>query len=147
MAKRVLIIDDDENIVKYLSVALRKHGYEPIGARDGKEGFEAVADSSPDLIVLDIMMPKRTGWVVFRQLRKSEEFKSIPVMMLTSVAEVLEEQEALADEEPEYEGLTELLSKAIRHMREEGLERPEMFVDKPVDPEDFVVKVRELIGL
>jgi CheY-like chemotaxis protein len=146
MPKKVLIIDDDENIVRYLSVALRKNGYEAIGANDGKEGFEAVGTSRPDLVVLDIMMPKRTGWVVFRQLRKHDEFKSIPVMMLTSVSDVLEEQEALADEEPEYEGLRELLRTAIRQMREEGLERPEMFVDKPVDPEDFILKVRELVG-
>ena len=134
MSKRVLIIDDDENIVRYLSVALHKSGYEPIGASNGKEGFEKVGVSHPDLIVLDIMMPKRTGWVVFRQLRKHEEYKSIPIIMLTSVSGVLEEQQALANEEPEYEGLRELLGKAIQEMREEGLERPEMFVDKPVDP-------------
>ena len=146
MSKKVLIIDDDENIVRYLSVALQRNGYKPIGAPNGKEGFEKVGIEHPDLIVLDIMMPKRTGWVVFRQLRKHEEYKSIPVIMFKAVSGVLEEQEALAEEEPEYEGLRELLRKAIREMREEGLERPEMFVDKPVDPEDFVLKVRELIG-
>ena len=143
---RVLIIDDDENTLRYLSVALHKSGYEPISASNGKEGFEKVGVSHPDLIVLDIMMPKRTGWVVFRQLRKHEEYKSIPVIMLTAVSGVLEEQEAMAEEEPEYEGLRELLRKAIGEMREEGLERPEMFVDKPVDPEDFILRVRELIG-
>jgi len=146
MPKKVLVIDDDENTVNYLSVALRRNGYEPIGAHDGKEGFEKAGDSHPDLIVLDIMMPKRTGWVVFRQLRKNDELKSIPVIMLTAVSSVLEEQEGLAGEEPEYEGLRELLGKAILQMREEGIERPELFVDKPVDPEDFVLRVRELIG-
>jgi CheY-like chemotaxis protein len=146
MSKKVLIIDDDENIVRYLSVALQKNGYEPISAPNGKEGFEKVGVSRPDLIVLDIMMPKRTGWVVFRQLRKHEEYKSIPVIMFTALAGVLEEQEALAEVEPEYEGLRDLLRKAIQEMRDEGLERPEMFVDKPVDPEDFILKVRELIG-
>jgi CheY-like chemotaxis protein len=146
MPKRVLIIDDDENTVTFLSVALRKNGFEPIGAYDGKEGFEKVADSSPDLVVLDIMMPKKSGWVVFRQLRKHEVYKSIPIIMLTAVSGVLEEQDALAEEEPEYEGLRELLRKAIRHMREEGLDRPEEFMDKPIDPEQFVLKVRELIG-
>jgi len=146
MSKKVLIIDDDENIVRYLSVALEKNGYESISAQNGKEGFEKVGVSRPDLIVLDIMMPKRTGWVVFRQLRRNDEYKSIPVIMFTAVSGVLEEQEALAKEEPEFEGLRDLLGKAIREMREEGLERPEMFVDKPVDPEDFILKVRELIG-
>lgn len=146
MPKRVLVIDDDENTVKFLSVALRKNGYEPIGAYDGKEGLDKVRASSPDLIVLDIMMPKKTGWVVFRQLRKDDKYKSIPIIMLTSVSMVLEEQEALADDEHEYEGLRELLSKAIRQMREEGLDRPELFMDKPIEPEVFVGKVSELIG-
>jgi CheY-like chemotaxis protein len=146
MPKRVLIIEDDENTVKYLSLVLRKHGYEPVSARDGKEGLERVGDAQPDLIVLDIMLPKKTGWVVFRQLRKHEAYKSIPVMMLTAVSGVLEDQDALADEEPEYEGLRELLRKAIRQMREEGVGSPEMFLDKPVEPWQFVLRVRELIG-
>ena len=146
MPKKVLIIDDDVNTVKFLSVALRKNGYEPSGAHDGKEGLERVGELHPDLVILDIMMPKKTGWVVFRQLRLNEEFKSIPVIMLTAVSGVLEEQEALAGEEPEWEGLRELIRKAIRQMREEGLDRPEMFVDKPIDPKELIGKVRELIG-
>lgn len=146
MPKKVLVIDDDENTVKFLSVALRRNGYEPIGAYDGKEGLQKVRDSGPDLIVLDVMMPKKTGWVVFRQLRKDENYRSIPVIMLTSVSAVLEEQDAKAEEEHEYEGLRELLRKAIRQMREEGLERPELFIDKPIEPEAFIEKVTELIG-
>jgi CheY-like chemotaxis protein len=147
MPKKVLIIDDDENIVTYLSLALSKNGYEPVGAYDGKEGFDKVGEERPDLIVLDIMMPKRTGWVVFRQLRGHDDFKSIPVMMLTSVAEVLEEEEqASATDEPEYDGLRGVVKKAVQQMREEGLDKPEMFVDKPVDPHDFIEKVKSLIG-
>ena len=146
MPKKILIIDDDENIVKYLSLALSKNGYEPFGAYDGKEGFDRVGETRPDLIVLDIMMPKRTGWVVFRQLRGHDEYKSIPVIMLTSIADVMDEQEATAAEEPEYDGLRSVLKKAVQQMREEGLEKPEMFVDKPVDPHDFIEKVRSLIG-
>jgi CheY-like chemotaxis protein len=146
MPKKILIIDDDKNIVRYLSVALRKAGYNPTGAYDGKAGLEMVEEERPDLIVLDIMMPKKTGWVVFRQLRSNDAHKSIPVIMLTSVADALEEESALATDEPEYEGLREVVRKAIRQMREEGLEKPEMFVDKPVDPHEFVEHIRGLIG-
>ena len=59
MPKKVLLIDDDENTVKYLSVALKQNGYEAVGAHDGKAGFEKVGESNPDLIVLDIMMPQK----------------------------------------------------------------------------------------
>jgi len=146
MPKRVLVIDDDANTVDYLSLALERNGYEPIGAHDGKEGFEKAGECHPDLMVLDIMMPKRTGWVVFRQLRKDQELKSIPVIMLTAVSSVLEEQDSMAAEEPEYQDLRDLLRKGIQHMREDGVERPEAFIDKPVDPEELVQKVRDLIG-
>jgi CheY-like chemotaxis protein len=149
MAKRVLVVDDDENTVKFLSVALRENGYEPIGAFDGDEGLERVQDSQPDLILLDVMMPKRTGFVLFKQLRKHEEYRNIPVIMLTAVAEVLEEDESAAEgdtyERP-YDSLRETLKKAIVKMREEGLVRPEMFIDKPINPDRLIEAVKELIG-
>ena len=148
MAKRVLVIDDEPNVLKVLSLALEENGYEPLCAKDGMEGFEKVKSENPDLIILDVMMPKRTGFVLFKQLRKSNEYKDIPVMMLTAVADSLREQ----DEKQEgtfdspFDELRESLRKAIQEMREEGLVKPEMFVDKPIDPEDVIAKVRELIG-
>ncbi|MHC4696071.1 MAG: response regulator [Planctomycetota bacterium] len=148
MAKKVLVIDDDENIVKFLSVALRENDYEPVSACDGVDGFEKVEAEKPDLIILDVMMPKRTGFVLFKRLRKNDEYKNIPVMMLTGVADSLGELDEKKDDtfEAPYDRLRESLRKAIREMRDEGLVKPEMYVDKPIDPEDLIVKVRELIG-
>ena len=148
MAKQVLVIDDNQNTVKYLSVVLSEHGYEPSSACDGEEGLEKIRQSKPDLITLDVMMPKKSGLTLFKILKKDEEFKDIPILMLTGVAGILEEQEAHKDEtfEHPYDSLREALKKAIRKMREDGLVKPEMFVDKPVDIESFVAKVRALIG-
>jgi CheY-like chemotaxis protein len=145
----VLVVDDDENTVKFLSVALSENGYEPVGAYDGEEGMQKVEEVRPDLILLDVMMPKRTGFVLFKQIRKNEQYKHIPVMMLTGVADVLEEDltQASGDTfERPYDSLRESLRKAIRKMRDEGLERPEKFVDKPIDPEELIAQVKELIG-
>jgi len=148
MAKKVMVIDDDKSIVKFLSVALQENGYEVSSAFDGEEGFEKVKGDKPDLIILDVMMPKRTGFVLFKQLRKSEEYKDIPVIMLTGVADSLSEQDSKKDDtfESPFDNLRESLRKAIQQMREQGLVKPEMFVDKPVDPDDLVLKVKELIG-
>ena len=148
MAKQVLVIDDNQNTVKYLSVVLSEHGYEPSSACDGEEGLEKIRQSKPDLITLDVMMPKKSGLTLFKILKKDEEFKDIPILMLTGVAGILEEEEAHKDEtfEHPYDSLREALKKAIRKMREDGLVKPEMFVDKPVDIESFVAKVRALIG-
>ena len=149
MSKRVLVVDDDENTIRFLSVALQENGYEAITASDGEEGFQRVEDSNPDLLVLDVMMPKRTGFVLFKQLRRNEKYKNIPVIMLTAVADVLEEDESQAGDdtfERPFDSLRESLKKTIIQMREEGLVRPEMFIDKPIDPEELVEAVRELIG-
>jgi DNA-binding response OmpR family regulator len=148
MTKQVLIIDDDQNTVKYLSVLLTEHGYEPIPAYDGAEGMKKIRQASPDLIVLDVMMPKKTGFVLFKELKKDKAFKDIPILMLTGVSGILDELESRRDEtfEKSYDSLREALKKQIREMRDEGLVKPEMFMDKPVDPDAFVAEVRNLIG-
>jgi two-component system alkaline phosphatase synthesis response regulator PhoP len=148
MAKQVLVIDDDQNTVRYLSVVLSEHGYDPLAAYDGSEGLQKVKQAKPDLIVLDVMMPKKSGFVLFKQLKKDQQYRDIPILMLTGVSGIVEEAEsgAEAGSETPYDSLREALKKAIREMRQEGLVRPEMFVDKPVDPDGFIAKVRQLIG-
>ena len=148
MSKKVMIIDDDENAVKFLSAVLEENGYENCAALDGREGYEKLQETQVDLIVLDVMMPKKTGFVLFKQLKKNDDLKDIPVLMVTGVAASLEDEDATSDDTHSrpYDSLREVLRKTIKEMRESGDVRPEMFVDKPVEPDSFVEKVRELIG-
>jgi two-component system alkaline phosphatase synthesis response regulator PhoP len=149
MPKRVLVVDDDENTRRFLSVALQAHGYEAVTAEDGDDGYIKVQETKPDLICLDVMMPKKTGFVLFKQLRRKDEFKDIPVIMLTAVAEVLEEDESQADGETferPFDSLRDSLRKAIAKMRDEGLVKPEVFIDKPIEPEQLIEEVKRLIG-
>jgi len=148
MAKRVLVVDDDHNAVRYLSAVLRDHGYEPVAAHDGKEGFAEVEQAAPDLVVLDVMMPKKSGFALFEQLKSHERYSEIPVLMLTAVRGVLQELEEHKEEtfERPYDSLREALKQKIHEMRELGPVKPEIFVDKPVDPDAFIAKVKQLIG-
>ncbi len=148
MAKQVLLVDDDQNTAKYLSVLLSEHGYDPIRAHDGSEGLQMIRRAKPDLIVLDVMMPKKSGLVLFKELKRDERHKDIPVLMLTGVAGVLEGLESQEGETVErpYDSLREALKKKIGELREEGLVKPEMFMEKPVEPDGFIAKVRQLIG-
>ncbi|MHC4695437.1 MAG: response regulator [Planctomycetota bacterium] len=148
MAKQVLVVDDDKNTVKYLSAVLSEHGYDPLAAYDGNEGLQKIKQTNPDLIVLDVMMPKKSGFVLFKQLKRDEQYRDIPVLMLTGVSGILEELEDHKEEtfEKPYDSLREALKKTIRDLRQEGLVRPEMFMDKPVDADDFIAKVQQLIG-
>ena len=148
MGKKVLVIDDEKNIVKFLSVLLTENGYEPIVAYDGQEGMQKIEENDIDLILLDVMMPKKTGFVLFKQLKKNDAYKDIPILMLTAVAASLTELDAQKEDtfERPYDSLRESLRQAIQEMRQSGDVRPEMFVDKPVNPDTFIEKVKELIG-
>jgi CheY-like chemotaxis protein len=149
MPKRVLVVDDDENTRRFLTVALEENGYEAVTAVDGDDGLKKVQEFAPDLILLDVMMPKKTGFSMFKQLRKSEEHRDIPVIMLTGVAGVLEEDEAQAEGdtfESPFDSLREGLRRGIAKMREEGIIKPEQFIDKPIDPEELIESVRAFIG-
>ena len=148
MGKQVLLVDDDQNAVKFLSVVLDEHGYDPVAAGDGHEGLQKLKQSKPDLIILDVMMPKKSGLTLFRQLKKDERFKDVPILMLTGVASILNAMENDKDgtSEGPCDSLREALKKAIRELREDGLIRPEMFVDKPIDPDVLIAKVQQLIG-
>lgn len=149
MPKRVLVVDDDDNTRRFLTVALEENGYEAITAEDGDEGYRKVQEAIPDLILLDVMMPKKTGFSLFKQLRRIEEYKDIPVIMLTGVAGVLEEEETMAEGdtfESPFDSLREGLRRGIAKMREEGIIRPERFIDKPIDPEELIESVKSIIG-
>ncbi len=148
MSKKVMIVDDDANTVKFLSVVLSENGYDTVPAYDGRECMEKLQEEVVDLIVLDVMMPKKTGFVVFKQLKRNDKLKDIPVLMLTGVAASLAEMDSEAEDtfQRPFDSLRESLRKTIKEMREEGEIRPEMFVDKPVDPDAFIAKIRELIG-
>ncbi len=148
MAKKVLVVDDDVNTVKFLTTALEENGYDFLSAYNGKEGLELIYSENPDLVLLDVMMPKKTGFNLIKQIRRDEKYKDLPVIMLTGVAEVLEDLDAESGntQERPYDSLREALRGTIKQMREEGLLNPDMFIDKPIDPELVIEKVNELIG-
>ncbi|MGH7599983.1 MAG: response regulator [bacterium] len=83
MAKRILLVDDEQDILDLLKYNLEQEGYETMMAADGLQALE-LAQSSPDLIILDVMLPGKDGWEVIRQLRQTENTKHIPVIFLTA---------------------------------------------------------------
>lgn len=85
MAKRkILLVDDEADFVEMLRVRLEDSGYEVIVAYDGEEGLERAEKEAPELIILDIMLPKISGFDVCRKLKIDENFKNIPIIMLTA---------------------------------------------------------------
>ena len=87
MQYKILIVDDDENICELLRLYLEKEGYETVVANDGKTAVEYATKYSPDLILLDIMLPALDGWQVCREIRKTSE---TPIIMLTAKSETFD---------------------------------------------------------
>ena len=87
MQYKILIVDDDENICELLSLYLEKDGFDTIVANDGEQAVDFASKYSPDLILLDIMLPKLDGWQVCREIRKTSE---TPIIMLTAKGETFD---------------------------------------------------------
>ncbi len=84
MKKKVLIVDDEEVIRKLLRMNLLKWGYEVTEAADGSEAMDRIGSDHYDLLICDILMPKKDGWQVLREVKSNPDTKDIPVIVLTA---------------------------------------------------------------
>ncbi len=82
--KKILIVDDEKDIVETLAFMLKAKGFECICAYDGEEGLKLAKECSPDLIILDVMMPKINGYKICRLLKYDSKYKNIPIIMVTA---------------------------------------------------------------
>ena len=91
MAK-ILVVDDEEHIVMILKDSLEFSGFQVVAAYNGQEALQKVAEDMPDLVVLDIGMPKLDGWEVCRRLKSDDKTKHIPVIILTAYAQTSDQR-------------------------------------------------------
>lgn len=96
MTRNVLIVDDEPNIVLSLKFLISQQGYETRTAGSGEEALQAISEQVPDLVLLDIMMPKPDGYEVCQKIRSTPEWKEIPVIMLTAKGRDVERQKGFA---------------------------------------------------
>ena len=127
MSGRVLIVDDEPDVAVYLATALRVNGYTPIVAHSVETGMQEVEKCRPDLICLDIMMPKSSGFSMFGHLRQEAATVDIPVIVISG---------ALGEGQFDVAEYTEGVA----------IDPPERFLEKPVDVESFLSTVGELLA-
>ena len=82
--KKILIVDDEADIIEILQFVLEAQGYQCITAMDGEEGLRLAKELLPDLIILDVMMPKINGYKISRLLKYDTKYKNIPIIMVTA---------------------------------------------------------------
>lgn len=86
MSNKVLVIDDEEDVRMFLTTILRKNGYQTLTAPNGIEGLEIARREHPDLITLDLMMPKKSGTDFYRNLVRDKDLKDTPVIVISGLA-------------------------------------------------------------
>jgi CheY-like chemotaxis protein len=82
---KVLIVDDEPDIITYLTTWFEDKGHQALRASDGRQGMQAIVDENPDLVLLDLKMPRQTGIQLYRNLRKTEKFRNLPVIFVTGM--------------------------------------------------------------
>lgn len=119
--KKILIVDDSETVLMLERLVLSRNRYEVLTAKDGEEGIAKTLELKPDLVLMDVIMPKMNGFEAVKELRKHKETRSVPILMVTSKAEA-ESMEA-------------------------GFECGcSDYVTKPIDSLELLTKVRNFLG-
>ena len=121
--KRILVVDDDPDIVMLIKYELESEGYQIVTAHDGLDAFEKIVAFRPDLIVLDILMPKVDGWVVCHSVKSNKETKDIRIIILTA--------------------LTQLRSK----IKGEYILQADLYRTKPFDLDELSANVAKLLNI
>ena len=127
MHEKILVVDDDPDILDALSMILESQGYQVVTARDGVEGLANLRAEKPDLMILDLLMPKMDGFAVCKELQdpRWSKYKDIPILILTSVREEASRR---------------------RYELETGLELDvDDYVEKPMSPDILLDRVGKLI--
>ena len=120
-SRKILLVDDSETVLQMEQMILAKSSYELILARDGEEGVAKALTTQPDLILMDVVMPKMNGFEAVKQLRENAQTRSVPIVMVTSKAE------AESMETGYQTGCSD-------------------YIIKPIDQLELVTKVKNLLG-
>jgi len=114
--KKILVVDDEPDVLVYLTTLFEDNGYETISAEDGEQCLEVAKSEKPDLITLDLIMPKQSGVRSYRYLKKDPDLKDIPVIIITAMGESMEDY----------------LHKL------KGFPDPDGFSNKPIDSKELI---------
>jgi len=128
--KRILVVDDEMDVVEYLTTFLQDKGYQTVSACDGEQALEMVGKEKPDLVTLDITMPNKSGVRFYRELKENEALKKIPVIIVTGVTG--------------FGGDPEGFNRFISSRKQ--VPPPEGFMAKPIDRDSLLKMIKDQIG-
>lgn len=145
--KEILIVEDSEESVIFLSEILEAHGYQYRVATNGKEAMAAMRDSRPDLVLLDIMMPRKTGLGVLKDMKKDPNLAKTPVIIVTGASETtgVDLQTGEAKPMESYEDDFARAYGVKLHDIMDGLAPADGFIEKPIEPQSLIGEIEKLL--
>jgi CheY-like chemotaxis protein len=144
--KEVLIVDDNEENVAFMQEILEEMGLPFRVAQNGKEGMQALEEKRPDLVLLDIMMPRKSGVKVFQEMKRDPELEKIPIIIVTGLGEATGVDIETGREEDKATYQDDIVRRFGAALRKQlaGL-TPDGLVEKPIDPPQLMAKIKELL--
>ena len=125
---KIMIIDDEPDILDYLMAALEDNGFEVCTVKDDEPADEAVRSCRPDLIILDIMMPRRSGVSIYKELKSTPEFMAIPIAIISGMMP-----------EKDFENNFQDL------VNDKTVSLPDGFIEKPIQLEELLKLIQKLL--
>jgi DNA-binding response OmpR family regulator len=127
--KKIMIVDDEPDILDYLMAVLEDNGYITCTVKNINNILDSITQEKPDLIILDIMMPDRSGLSIYREIQLTSEFKTIPVILISGLSS-------------KNEFIEELLNG---NKDSEQIASPEIFIEKPLQIEKLIKQIASLL--
>jgi two-component system response regulator VicR len=121
-ATRVVVVEDDPEMINLVKLILKKEGFDVTGAMGGRDGLEAIEHDSPDLVLLDLMMPDIDGWEVYQAMKANDTMKNIPVIIITAKAQSIDKVLGL------------------------HIAKVDDYITKPFSPGELVASVRKVLA-
>jgi len=129
--KKVLIVDDEQSILVYLTTVLEDTGYATCSALDGEEGLRVARREKPDLVCLDVMMPKHSGVSLYERIKRDPELGPVPVMFISAYNRIRDLRDPVA--------FRKMIPDA-------SIPHPELCMEKPIKVPEFLAAVAKLTG-
>jgi CheY-like chemotaxis protein len=127
--KKILIVDDEEDILAYLGTLFQNNGYQTCTASNGQEALEKTKAENPDLVTLDIVMPKKSGVRYYREMKDDPHLKKTPIIIITAITGWGYDKEGF--------------HKFIKSSKQ--VPPPEGFLSKPIDPDELLKLVKKYL--
>lgn len=129
MPKKVLVVDDDPDVRLINKTVIEENGYTALIAEDGEQGLQIIKKEAPDLVLLDVLMPKQSGLRLYSQLKTNKSLEKIPVVILSGIAKrtFLRSQKALV----EFGGAK--------------VPEPEIYLEKPVESDELAKVIKDIL--